>query len=104
MAVVVVTASDAGRSVRAAAGDQLVLKLAENPTTGFRWHVDVPAAVRLVADDFAPSSGAAGAGGERVITLLMAAPGRHTVAATLRRSWDVSAAAAAPFSVIVEVA
>lgn len=32
--------ADTGRSVQVAREDEIVLRLPENPTTGYRWHID----------------------------------------------------------------
>jgi inhibitor of cysteine peptidase len=60
--------ADNGRSVTVAPGQQVVVRLAENPTTGYRW--EPPAGIEVVSDEFLPAgSTAMGAGGERVFTL-----------------------------------
>ena len=60
-------------------GDSLVvIRVAENPTTGFRWSVDSSdcgARLREVSSDFeAPTNGLIGAGGVRVWTYETPAP------------------------------
>jgi inhibitor of cysteine peptidase len=52
MATVQLTKSDDGRSVEVREGEEIVLRLPENPTTGFRWHVERADAMKLVGDSF----------------------------------------------------
>lgn len=60
--------ADDGRAVMVAAGQHVVVRLPENPTTGYRW--TSPAGVEVVADEYrSPGSTAVGAAGERVFTL-----------------------------------
>ena len=87
------TPAQHGGSVRAALGDTLLLRLPENPTTGYRWQFELPAGLGVSSDDFVMATSAAGAGGERTLRLLASAPGLHRLAAALRRPWETSGAA-----------
>jgi inhibitor of cysteine peptidase len=40
MPTITITTSDNGRVIEAKKGDEIVLRLPENPTTGYRWTVD----------------------------------------------------------------
>jgi inhibitor of cysteine peptidase len=63
-----VSLADDGRTVTVAAGQQVVVRLPENSTTGYRW--TAPAEAVVVADEYrSPGSAASGAAGERVFTL-----------------------------------
>jgi len=76
---------DDGRVVTVAAGQQIVVRLPENPTTGYRW--EPPAGVKVVADEYrSPGGRAMGAGGERVFTLA-AIPTAGEVRFELKRPW-----------------
>lgn len=47
------TAADSGRSIKVRDGDVIVLRLDENPTTGFRWHAArADQIIEGVADSF----------------------------------------------------
>jgi inhibitor of cysteine peptidase len=108
--------SDRGAAVELRAGDVLVIELAENPTTGYRWEVDTaPAALALDASKFvppgatrgtpAPAPAAAGAGGRRKVTFrAVAGAAGGTLRLLCRRSWPGQAPAADQFEVTVRVA
>ena len=40
MATVSVTKANNGQSIEVRQGDEIILRLPENPTTGYRWHID----------------------------------------------------------------
>ena len=40
MAAVSLTKANNGQSVEVRQGDEIILRLPENPTTGYRWHID----------------------------------------------------------------
>jgi inhibitor of cysteine peptidase len=52
MAVVELSGSDNGRSVELREGDEVLLRLAENPTTGFRWHIDQAEGIEPAGEAF----------------------------------------------------
>ena len=89
------TEADAGGEHALGVGQEVVLRLPENRTTGYRWQLAVPEGVDLTDDGHAPAaSGAPGAGGVRTFRLRPTAPGTHRVTAALRRSWESPEAAA----------
>jgi predicted secreted protein len=78
---------------RVNASDTLTVRLSENPTTGFRWEIDVGDGLVIVSNDFARgSSGAPGAGGTRTVVIRAERAGDWPVKATLRRAGEGSAA------------
>lgn len=83
------TRSDAGTEHPLGVGQEAVLRLPENRTTGYRWEVSAPGGVHVEDGGFEPApSGAPGAGGTRTFRLRPIAPGTHAVAVGLRRSWE----------------
>jgi inhibitor of cysteine peptidase len=83
-----------GAAIAAKPGDTLVISLAENPTTGFRWSVTEAAAglLQQQSDDFEPPAGtAAGAGGRRVLRYRVTGSGDGTVTLQLARPWEANA-------------
>lgn len=96
------TTSDGG-TVAARVGDVAVLRLHENPTTGYRWEFDAQDGVDIATDAFVPASKAIGSGGERVITFELRRIGAFHVRATLRRSWEQGVAPRGRFGVTLRV-
>lgn len=70
-----------------AVGDDLLIRLAENRTTGYRWYLSVPGEAFAVLDDtYQPAeSGLPGAPGLRTVRLRATHPGSHELTATSRR-------------------
>jgi inhibitor of cysteine peptidase len=82
----VLTVDDHGGAVTIRPGETVEVRLAENPTTGYRWQLEPLDAD--VADAYTASSAAAGAGGMRVFRVTARSAGDAEVRATLRRSWE----------------
>lgn len=92
-----------GQRVTLAMGAEVVLDLAENPTTGYRWNVESAGAPALaMGGDYyeAPSSGQKGAAGRHSWSFRAVAPGNATIRLTYRRG---SGDAANTFAVEVDV-
>ncbi len=88
-----VDASYDGEEVKIAVGDLLIVTLASNPTTGFKWElteVTDQTVLELVEQKFeAPGAGApVGAGGEEVWTFKALDKGKSTISMEYRRSWE----------------
>jgi len=82
--------SFAGRTLTVEPGDDIVIVLDENPTTGYQWSVVSFDSRRLtlVRDDFAPMSCATGAGGKKSYQLRAGRPGRAGFSVKLWRAWS----------------
>lgn len=97
------THSDNGKTVDLTSDTRLVLVLAENPTTGYRWAIDPiePPVVALVRNEYTidPIVGY-GSGGTRQLELRVVRPGEVRLSLKLVREWDPTAIAMR-FSVIV---
>lgn len=89
MAQYTLTDAQDGSSFNLHVGDVVVLRLAENPTTGYRWDIIQAQGFELEADDFtnAPAAGV-GHGGERALRFKATAVGAARIEAALRRSWE----------------
>jgi inhibitor of cysteine peptidase len=72
-----------------AQADELVLRLAESPTTGFRWQLGQSGTgeLGLVDDRFVSGGPAPGAAGHRLIRFVARKPGQVRLEAVLRRAW-----------------
>jgi len=81
--------SDAGGERSVTVGDELVLRLAENRMTGYRWHLSAPGGFLTVVDDTyqAPQPGRPGAPGVRAVRLRATHPGSHELTAVSQRPW-----------------
>lgn len=84
------TDADAGAERTVGVGQDLVVRLPENRTTGYRWSFDLPEeGLELADDSYAPPDpGRPGAGGTRTVRLRVTRAGTHRVAAALRRAWE----------------
>jgi inhibitor of cysteine peptidase len=90
---VTLTAADNGRVVRLARATPVVLRLVENPSTGYRWKLLTPLdarVVKLVAHRFqAPRSGSPpGAPGVSVWRFTSVGRGRTALRLGYLRSWE----------------
>jgi inhibitor of cysteine peptidase len=82
--------ADDGKVLEAAPGDAIIVRLEENPSTGYRWAVDEIEgdAVIAEADDFvrSPARGVGG-GGHRTFTFSAKEPGMALIAVKRWREW-----------------
>jgi predicted secreted protein len=87
------TEADAGSERAVAVGEELVVRLEENRTTGFRWQLaELPDGVTVADDGFeAPAAGRPGQAGLHTFRLRPTAPGDYRVAVALGRSWGAAA-------------
>jgi inhibitor of cysteine peptidase len=106
---VTVSADQSGTSVALASGQDLVVRLPSNPTTGYRWIYVEPKDAVLRVDG--PSSyeaqsagGAAGAGGTEIWKLAPFKPGQQLLRFEYRRPWeqDVAPSRVATYTVTVK--
>ena len=107
---VTVIAAQSGTSVALAAGQDLVVRLPSNPTTGYRWIYVEPKDAVLRVDG--PSTfeatqstgGAVGAGGTEIWKLAPLKPGQQQLRFEYRRPWEqgVAPSQVATYSVTVK--
>jgi predicted secreted protein len=91
MADVVLGRADDGTTVAVAAGDSVVFRLDEIPTSGYRWEVTEydPAVLLPAADDFVPASAdAVGGGGHHEFRFKVVGPGTGKLRLIKRRAWE----------------
>jgi inhibitor of cysteine peptidase len=79
-----------GGRVHVKVGDEVLVRLPENPSTGYRWELDSPPGSLELADDAYVRSrdGAVGSGGERHFTLRATSIGEAEIQLRLARSWE----------------
>ncbi len=105
---IVLTEADAGRTIEATVGQEIVIRLKGNPTTGFRWAVGPIEGEALeqkgeVAYE-GPARALPGAGGTFIARFKAVEQGEATVAMCYARPWDVDHEPAKTFDVTVKVA
>lgn len=88
------TEADHGARRTLVRGEEIVIRLAENPTTGYRWAIDAGAAGVDVLDDQndAGGDGALGASSVRVLRLRKTASGPVLLRLIRRREWALGEA------------
>jgi inhibitor of cysteine peptidase len=79
-------------------GDDVVLRLPENPTTGYRWTLSTSAddALSLESDTYVPGEAKPGTPGVRVFRLRATAPGTVELRLHRRRRWETTPAEPEP--------
>ena len=103
---IVIFHSDQGNEFEAHPGDLIVIRLPENPTTGYRWELDVDddRGVALQDSDYsAASRPGIGGGGMRTFRLKARRPGTVRVELRLRRKWEPEEVAVDSFEVTIRV-
>jgi inhibitor of cysteine peptidase len=92
MTTVELTQSSLGASHELFVGDEVIIRLPENPTTGFRWSASLSSEGTLASggDSFVPATGVLtpGAAGERVLRFVAAHPGSALITLTHGRAWE----------------
>lgn len=105
MSTVTIGTGDEGRDVNLIAGDTVVLKLPENPTTGMRWQpFQLPSSLRLIRDTYDQSSDAGiGAASTRVLEFGADVAGRFGLRLRRMREWEGESSIEAKYSVTLVV-
>ena len=103
---------DSGKTVKAAVGDLVLIKLQANPSTGFTWSAADQAkgsAVALTSKKFLTASQMnaeiqpmPGQGGETTFTYGVVRTGKATISLSYRRPWEKKAKPAKAFAVTIE--
>jgi inhibitor of cysteine peptidase len=86
----ILTAADNGRTVELRVGGDVVLRLPENPATGYRWAVDAvdETFVDIKEGQYRAASNTLGGGGEAQWTVHAKAPGLTQVKLKHWRHWE----------------
>ncbi len=105
MSTITLTRADDGRTVEVRAGATIMVRLEENPTTGYRWAPELTGdeVVALEASDYVPPGPAVGGGGERVFTFKAKKSGNATVRLKLGREWEGEGSITQTFTVTLRV-
>jgi inhibitor of cysteine peptidase len=96
--------ADDGQTTTIRPGEAIALELPENPTTGYRWTVELSGdALAQAASTYMPGAGI-GAGGQRSTTFTALRPGTTVIRASLRRPWEAPDRTLKTFEATVHVA
>lgn len=98
----ILSEQDSGRTIAMRTGETLVLHLNENPTTGYRWSVELSEGLEQISDEFNAGE-AIGAAGVRVLQFRATKTGRHQLQAKHWRTWEGESSVIARFVVNVTV-
>jgi inhibitor of cysteine peptidase len=72
-------------------GDEFMIELEANPTTGYEWHLQFDSGkVTLLSQQFKQKGGGVGAGGVQHFRLKASNPGQTTIRAIYKRSWEAN--------------
>ncbi len=105
--VLVLTRADHNRTAEVRVGEQIAVRLAENPSTGFSWAIDETNRQLLALDgsDYAPpeTGGFIGAKGQRTFRFTARQPGEMTLQLKYWRVWEGDSSAKERFTVILRI-
>lgn len=94
-------ASDNAKHVPLALGQQLVVRLPENATTGYRWTIEERGDLQLDGSQTLLAGQSPGAGATRAFTLSARVAGTSRLELALRKAWETSEAPLQRFSLTV---
>jgi inhibitor of cysteine peptidase len=96
---------DTGATREASVGDVVVIALAEQPTSGYRWGVEeLTPELTLSGDEFVPDSDhQLGARGQRVFRFEARAPGAGRVTLRRWRKWEGEASIVERFGATINI-
>ncbi len=100
------TKADKGKTVQVHTGDQVMLQLDENPSTGYLWAIDKTdnAVLALQHSDYTPTPGGAlGSGGTRVFTFIAKNPGRVHLQLKVWRSFEGNSSVIQRYDATIQV-
>ena len=105
--VKVCTEAASGTTVSAKVGDRIMVKLKENPTTGYKWDMKFGPGLKLVigtffGPSFSPSPPIMGAGGTHTWLVQIDKPGTLTLTGIYARPWESASKGAASFSLTID--
>jgi inhibitor of cysteine peptidase len=111
MTAIEVTAVDDGKTVSARPGDEIVVVLPENATTGYRWQLDQSSdPLRLLSDGYREAAApddeepVFGRGGLREFRFTVDGPGTGTLSLKHWREWEGDGSVTQRVSFTIDVA
>ncbi len=105
MATVIATSAHNGSLLRARVGDDVLVRLQESPTTGFRWKIDgVSKMLVFQSDTFdAGAGGGVGGSGLRTFRFHAQAPGDASIDLKRWREWEGETSVAERYRVTIHI-
>ncbi len=100
------TEADAGKTIQAHTGDQILIQLSANPTTGYSWTIDKTdtTILALQRETYTPSPGGlVGSGGTTVFTFTAQHPGTVQLQLKYWRSWEGDSSIIKRYDVTIQV-
>ncbi len=103
-AVVSLSEKDDGKTISARIGDTFLLKLPENPSTGYTWQISVTPGLIVTGEGFYPSVlRRIGAPGTREWQIRVTGPGDQTISAVYMRPWESTVNSAREFTLFITI-
>jgi inhibitor of cysteine peptidase len=102
----ILTAKDNGKSFSASLGNTIIIKIPENPTTGFRWELEEfdNNALEVQQSGFsAQSTTLTGSGGEKSFIIKTQKIGQTFIRLKLWRDWEGDSSVIERYEVNIEV-
>ena len=107
MSKIEIAQSDRGQTFKISQGDVILIRLEENPSTGYQWIVNAvdESVLELQASDYsrAPVTKLGAAGGVRTFTFKAISPGIEQLQLKLRRQWEPEDATIEHFEVTLQI-
>ena len=106
MSNITLTEADKGKTIDVPQGTEVLIRLKENPTTGYRWAIDQndDTVLPLQSSNFSSTPGAAvGAGGTRIFTFTAKQPGTAHLQLKLWREWLGDSSITERYDVTIQV-
>ncbi len=101
----VLTSADNGKAIDLRVGAEAALRLAENPSTGFRWAIDAADAkvAEIKEEAYHPTSKAVGGGGQAEWLIKAKAPGATTIKLKRWRQWEGESSVVERFEITLRI-
>ncbi len=94
---------DSNRTIPVKLGDSIVLRLDENPTTGYQWEIAASGALAVMGDKMEPGS-TVGGSGVRIFEFQASTAGSHHLQLRQWRRWEGDASIIGRFECTLVVA
>ena len=106
MSTITLTEADKGKTIAVQQGTEVLIRLNENPTTGYRWAIDQSddTVLPLQSANFSSTpSAAVGAGGARLFTFTAKQPGTVQLQFKRCREWQGDASIIERYDVTIQI-